>query len=134
MNEYEVSMMVMTAPRKASATAVPVIDAASEPLRAMAAVGAMMPTESAIASMTPNCGRSLVMNLSSPPVSPEVPSTGRPDCTYRSGELVLARNNLEAHRVGARPRSVNLRCSRLLRAAWFVQIGGPPNGWQGTLD
>jgi len=42
--------------------AVPVIDAASEPLRAIAAVGAMIPTDSAMASMTPSCGRSLLIS------------------------------------------------------------------------
>jgi uncharacterized protein (DUF983 family) len=31
-------------------------------LSAMAAVGAMMPTDRAIASMTPNCGRSLLIS------------------------------------------------------------------------
>ena len=64
MKENEVRMMVMTAPRKARATAVPVIEAAREPFRAIAAVGAMMPTDRAMASMTPSCGRSLLMSPS----------------------------------------------------------------------
>ncbi|WP_275107388.1 hypothetical protein [Sulfobacillus harzensis] len=42
--------MVINAPRKARGTAVPAIEAANDPFKAMAAVGAMMAMERAAAS------------------------------------------------------------------------------------
>src|ERR1700680_3293606 len=84
MNEYDVRTIVITAPRKASATAVPVIEAASEPLRAMAAVGAMMPTDRAMASMTPSCGRSLLISPGLLSKRRQVFPPADRDCTFRS--------------------------------------------------
>src|SRR3989441_10663373 len=59
MKEKLASPTAIVASRKARGTALPVIPAASEPLRAIAAGGAMMPMESAIASKKESSRRSL---------------------------------------------------------------------------
>src|SRR5215467_8606363 len=59
MNEKLASPTATVARRKARGTELPVMPAASEPLRAIAAVGAMMPMESAIASKKESSRRSL---------------------------------------------------------------------------
>src|SRR5215471_10201178 len=59
MNEKLASPTATVARRKARGTELPVMPAASEPLRAIAAVGAMMPMESAMASKKESSRRSL---------------------------------------------------------------------------
>src|SRR6266700_290825 len=59
MKEKLASPTAIVASRKARGTPLPVMPAASEPLRAIAAVGAVMPMESAMASKKESSRRSL---------------------------------------------------------------------------
>src|SRR6516165_7086200 len=59
MKEKLVKPTAIVARRKARGTRLPVMPAANEPLRAMAAVGAMIPMESAMASKKESSRRSL---------------------------------------------------------------------------